>query len=95
MARRSAYAASVNDVSQDFNKLAALEADILVSYEAPSSHRYGHAEVDDLAEVLGAKVIVHGHHHQDYRAQLPNGVKVVGLAKASVLLTSFAELIEG
>lgn len=49
---------------------------------------------DDLAEVLGVKTIIHGHHHQDYRATLGNGIKVVGLAKAGVLLTSFAELIE-
>jgi predicted phosphodiesterase len=79
---------------EDFNSLATLEADILVTHEAPSAHRYGHSEIDDLAEVLGVKVIIHGHHHQEYRTTLPNGIKVVGLGKASVFLTSFAELIE-
>lgn len=78
---------------EDFNALAGLEADILISHEAPSSHKYGHAEIDDLAEVLGVKVIIHGHLHQDYRAVLPNGIKVIGLGKAAVLLTSFDELL--
>jgi calcineurin-like phosphoesterase family protein len=80
---------------EDFNALATLEADILVSHEAPSTHRYGHSEIDDLAEVLGVKTIIHGHHHEDYRATLPNGINVIGLAKAGVLVTSFADLIEG
>jgi len=79
---------------EDFNSLAALEADILITHEAPSTHRYGHYEIDDLAEVLGVKTIVHGHLHQDYRATLPNGIKVIGLPKAGVLLTSFSELME-
>ncbi|OLP52406.1 hypothetical protein BJF91_02360 [Allorhizobium taibaishanense] len=78
---------------EDFNSLAALEADILITHEAPSTHRYGHTEIDDLAEVLGVKTIVHGHLHQDYRATLPNGIKVIGLPKAGVLVTSFSVLI--
>jgi len=78
---------------EDFNELAACEADILITHEAPSSHRYGHAVIDDLAEVLGAKVIVHGHLHQDYTATLPNGINVISLAKAGALLTSFEELL--
>ncbi|MNE25075.1 hypothetical protein D3C80_1183920 [compost metagenome] len=78
---------------EDFNTLAALEADILITHEAPSTHKYGHAEIDDLAEVLGVKTIVHGHLHQDYRATLPNGIKVIGLPKAGVLVTSFSEPI--
>lgn len=80
---------------EDFNSLAALEADILITHEAPSTHRYGHTEIDDLAEVLGVKTIVHGHLHQDYRAVLPNGIRVIGLAKAGVLITSLSNLIEG
>ncbi|TCB00887.1 metallophosphoesterase [Rhizobium leguminosarum bv. viciae] len=78
---------------EDFNSLAVLEADILITHEAPSTHRYGHSEIDDLAELLGVKTIVHGHLHQDYRATLPNGIRVIGLPKAGVLVTSFSELI--
>lgn len=78
---------------EDFNALSASEADILISHEAPSCHRYGHAEIDDLAEILGAKVIIHGHQHEDYRATLPNGIDVIGLAKAAALVTTFEELL--
>ncbi|NGO62483.1 metallophosphoesterase [Rhizobium daejeonense] len=77
---------------EDFNSLAALEADILITHEAPSSHRYGHPEIDDLAEVLGIKTIVHGHLHQDYHATLANGINVIGLGKASVFCASLTEL---
>jgi len=66
---------------EDLNALAGEEVDILITHEAPSSHKYGHAEIDDLAEIKGVKVIVHGHTHQDYRATLPNGVEVVGLGR--------------
>lgn len=78
---------------EDFNSLTALEADILITHEASSTHKYGHTEIDDLAEVLGVKTIVHGHLHQDYRATLSNGIKVIGLPKAGVLVTSFSALI--
>lgn len=77
---------------EDFNSLAALEADILITHEAPSTHRYGHTAIDDLAEVLGVKTIVHGHLHQDYRATLANGIDVIGLGKAGVVCTSLTQL---
>lgn len=78
---------------EDFNALVGFEADVLITHEAPSSHKYGHSEIDDLAEILGVKVIVHGHLHKDYRAVLPNGINVVGLDKAGVLVTVFDELL--
>ena len=67
---------------EDFDHLATLRADILVSHEAPSSHPHGFAVIDALAEALGARLIVHGHHHQSYAATLPNGIKVRGLGLA-------------
>lgn len=78
---------------EDFNGLANFDADILISHEAPSSHRYGYTDLDDLAEVLGAKLIIHGHLHQDYRATLPNGIKVIGLGKAKLLVATLDELL--
>lgn len=78
---------------EDFNVLAGLEADILVSHEAPSSHKYGHREIDDLAEIMGVKVIVHGHIHQRYDADLSSGIKVVGLGKADYI--SFDSNVRG
>ena len=38
-------------------------ADILITHEAPSYHPNGFQILDDLARALGAKVTVHGHHH--------------------------------
>ncbi len=67
---------------EDFEHLAALRFDVLVSHEAPSSHPHGFPVIDDLAAHCGARLIVHGHHHQGYSATLPNGVRVRGLAIA-------------
>ncbi len=78
---------------EDFNGLLGKEADILITHEAPSSHAYGYSEIDDLAELLGVKVIVHGHLHKDYSAVLPNGIKVIGLDKAALLLTNREKLL--
>lgn len=67
---------------EDFDRLAALRADILVSHEAPSSHPHGFAVIDTLARAIGVRLIVHGHHHQSYAAVLPNGITVRGLGLA-------------
>ena len=40
-------------------------ADILVTHEAPSAHPHGWKAIDELAEALGAQLVVHGHHHQN------------------------------
>jgi predicted phosphodiesterase len=67
---------------EDFDRLAGLRCDILVSHEAPSCHEHGFSAIDDLASVCGARLIVHGHHHQSYEAVLPNRVRVRGLGLA-------------
>lgn len=67
---------------EDVARLAELHCDILVSHEAPSSHRHGFRVIDDLAAACGARLIVHGHHHESYTATLPNGIAVRGLGLA-------------
>jgi len=67
---------------EDFESLRTERFDILVTHEAPSSHRYGFKDIDALAEDCGARLIVHGHHHQSYEATLPNGIRVRGLGLA-------------
>ena len=47
----------------ELNTLADLRADILVTHEAPGYHSHGFAILDDLARSLGARVLVHGHQH--------------------------------
>jgi hypothetical protein len=67
---------------EDFAKLAQHRFDVLVTHEAPSSHRHGFAAIDRLAEVAAARLIVHGHHHESYGARLASGIDVRGLAVA-------------
>ena len=47
----------------ELNSLADLQTDILITHEAPGYHRNGFAILDDLARSMGARVVVHGHHH--------------------------------
>jgi predicted phosphodiesterase len=67
---------------EDFAALAQHRFDVLISHEAPSSHRHGFAAIDRLAAAVAAKLIVHGHHHESYTAKLANGIDVRGLAVA-------------
>lgn len=48
---------------EDIEGLADLNADILVTHEAPGYHPHGVALLDTLAQVMGVKLLVHGHHH--------------------------------
>lgn len=61
-----------------------VRADILVTHEAPSSHRHGFAVIDELAEAIGARHIFHGHHHVYYHDRLSNGIAVTGVALGGV-----------
>lgn len=45
------------------DKLASMHADILVTHEAPGYHPHGFSILDTLAQAMGVKVTVHGHHH--------------------------------
>ena len=47
----------------DLDRLANLRADVLISHEAPGCHPMGFAILDTLAQSMGVKVTVHGHHH--------------------------------
>jgi len=67
---------------EDYDALAMQAADILVLHEAPSCHKHGLSVLDDLAEMLGVRLIVHGHHHTQYTDILDNGIAVVGLGLA-------------
>lgn len=69
---------------EDFDRLRTMRFDVLVSHEAPSSHRHGFAVIDELAEACGARLIVHGHHHESYAATLPNGIAVRGIGLSEV-----------
>lgn len=46
-----------------YDALAQQRADVLVSHEAPSTHRNGFEAIDLLAASLGVGRVFHGHHH--------------------------------
>lgn len=64
---------------------ATVKADILVTHEAPSCHRYGFEAIDTLAKAIGASQIFHGHQHEYYQDTLASGINVVGVAKQMVV----------
>ena len=70
---------------EDVSKLSVSRADILVTHEAPSCHEYGFRVIDDLAQAMGAWLIVFGHHHVSMDKRLNNGIRAIGLAKQEVL----------
>ena len=53
-----------------------IQADILVTHEAPSCHRYGFQAIDELAEAISAQAIFHGHHHEYYQDTLHSGIQI-------------------
>jgi len=48
---------------EQLDRLADLRADMLITHEAPGYHGNGFDILDTLAQALGVRVSVHGHHH--------------------------------
>jgi predicted phosphodiesterase len=68
----------------EFEALKRLKADILVTHEAPGSHRHGFAVIGELASAMGAKTIFHGHLHENYGRTIKNNINVFGVANSAV-----------
>ena len=68
----------------EFQTLKKLKADILVTHEAPSSHRHGFSVISDLAMAMGVKNIFHGHLHENYSRTIKNNINVFGVANRAV-----------
>ncbi|MDP2903054.1 MAG: metallophosphoesterase [Methylovulum sp.] len=68
----------------EFEALKKLKADILVSHEAPGSHRHGFSVIGDLAAAMGVKHIFHGHLHENYVRTIKNNIHVFGVANMAV-----------
>lgn len=72
--------------AEDYDKLAGMEADILVTHQAPRPHHYGFDEIDQLAQVMGVSMVIYGHHHVATRTAIPTiagdgWIRVVGAAR--------------
>ena len=68
----------------EFEGLKTLKADILVSHEAPGSHRHGFKVIGELAAAMGVKHIFHGHLHENYSGYIKNNIRVCGVADTAV-----------
>ena len=64
---------------EDVDVLSSQQADVLVTHEAPSSHPNGVGDLDDLARAMGARLVVHGHHHITSHAVSADGLRVLGV----------------
>jgi hypothetical protein len=66
---------------EDVEMLGKQRADVLVTHEGPSSvwKDMGFSVLDDLAEAVGARWLVHGHHHHSGVSVLSNGIRVKAL----------------
>ncbi|MDA8350541.1 MAG: metallophosphoesterase [Pseudomonadota bacterium] len=78
-----------------YQRLARLRADVLVTHEAPGTHRNGVPALGDLAQKLGVRTMLHGHHHEHYEAQLGNGSKVIGVALREIVDLEGHVVVEG
>ncbi len=68
--------------AEDVDALALQKADVLITHEAPSSHPSGVRVLDDLARAMGARLIVHGHHHITSHARAADGLRVQSVGDA-------------
>ena len=64
---------------EDVEALAAQRADVLVTHEAPGSHPSGVVALEELARRMGARLVVHGHHHVGYHAVHADGLRAMGV----------------
>jgi predicted phosphodiesterase len=75
---------------EDLNFMARLASqtrvDILVTHEAPESHKLGYRILGDVARALKARIHVHAHHHERYDAMLDGGVRVAGVGMSGMMI---------
>ncbi|WP_156955750.1 metallophosphoesterase family protein [Solidesulfovibrio alcoholivorans] len=64
--------------------------DVLVTHEAPENHRHGFREIGNLAREIGARLLVHGHHHEGAReSKIEGEIRVIGLGLRETFLMKF------
>ncbi len=75
---------------EDLNFMARLagktRVDVLVTHEAPESHKLGYRILGDVARALKARIHVHAHHHERYDAMLHGGVRVAGVGMSGMMV---------
>ena len=75
---------------EDLNFMARLASktrvDVLVTHEAPESHKLGYRILGDAARALKARIHIHGHHHERYDAMIDGGVRVAGVGMSGMMI---------
>ncbi|MBV1713473.1 MAG: metallophosphoesterase [Desulfomicrobium sp.] len=75
---------------EDLNFMARLgsktRVDVVVSHEAPESHKLGYRILGDVARALRAKILIHAHHHERYDAVINGGIKVAGVGMSGMMI---------
>jgi predicted phosphodiesterase len=79
----------------EFQALKSLKADILVSHEAPGSHRHGFHVISELAAAMDVKTVFHGHLHENYSSTIKKNIQVHGVANSTVANLSGNTLAQG
>jgi predicted phosphodiesterase len=79
----------------EFEALKMLKADILVTHEAPGSHKHGFDAIGELAAAMGVKHIFHGHLHENYAGIVKKNIRVFGVANRAVANLAGTTLIDG
>lgn len=82
---------------EDHEALARMRCDVLVTHEAPATikrdqDQMGFGAIDDLARDMGARLVVHGHHHRPYEAATRDRISVRGLGGAELWWLSPSDL---
>ena len=69
----------------DYRRLLRERADVLVTHEAPGCHRNGFQALDEVANGLRVRLVLHGHHHENYQAKIAGGVRVIGVGLRAIV----------
>lgn len=79
----------------EYQRLARQRADVLITHEAPGTHRNGFPALGELAHRLGVRTMLHGHHHESYEAQLDGGIKVIGVGLRGIVALDGQVVVQG
>ena len=75
---------------EDLNVMSRLASktrvDVLVTHEAPESHKLGYRILGDVARALKARIHIHGHHHERYDAMIDGGLRVAGVGMSGMMI---------
>ena len=75
---------------EDLNFMARLanktRVDVLVTHEAPESHKLGYRILGDVARALKTRIHIHAHHHEHYDSMIEGGVRVAGVGMSGMMV---------